>query len=629
MSLEVEQRYEVLVHSNVMVPMRDGVRLATDIYLPARDGSIAPGRFPVVLERTAYGKRLDSRSEIDANASARHSRLEVARYFVEHGYVVVYQDCRGRYDSEGEFVKYLSEASDGADTIAWLVKQGWCNGRVATKGLSYGAHAQMALASLAPPGLSAMVLDSGGFSSAYHGGIRQGGAFELKQVTWAFRRARESAARRNDGIAERAFDSQDIREWFKSMPWRPGHSPLSGAPEYESYLFEQWTHCDFGEYWQQPGIYAAGSYDVTCKVPQVHVSSWYDVYVRTALDNYQAMRDRGSAPVQLIMGPWLHGDRNVTHSGDVEFGPAAAFDGNVAEHWRAFRLAWFDRWVKDIPNGVDREPRVRLFLMGGGSGRRNEAGRLEHGGQWIVADDWPLTATRFVDYYLHAGNRLSPQPPQDDPKPYTYDFHPDRPVPTMGGALTSGAPVFEGGAFDQRESERFFGAKGNGLPVSARPDVVVFETPPLAENLAVIGPIVVHLHVSSNCPDTDFTAKLIDVHPPSVDYPQGFAMNLTDGILRCRYRESWEHPEPMSPGRVYEIVIEPFATANLFKAGHRIRLDISSSNFPKYDVNPNTGEAEASARTSRVATNSIHVGARHPSRVVLPLVPVTSLETLG
>lgn len=629
MSREVEPLYEVLLQSKVMVPMRDGVRLATDVYLPATEGRIASGRFPTIIERTPYNRTQDSRSEIDANASRRHTRMEVARTFVERGYIVIYQDCRGRHDSEGGFVKYLSEAKDGADTIAWIRAQPWSNGKVATKGLSYCAHTQMALASLAPQGLGAMVLDSGGFSNAFHGGIRQGGAFELKQVTWAFNQAKNCAAREGNERAVSVLDQEDIVEWFKFMPWRPGHTPLSTVPEYEDYLFEQWTHDTFSDYWRQPGIYAAGSYDVTSSIPQVHVSSWYDVYVRTALENYEATRRRGRAAVQLIMGPWLHGDRNVTYSGDVEFGPVAAFDGNIDKNWRSFRLAWFDRWIKDIPNGVDKQPPVRLFLMGGGSGRKDGNGRLLHGGRWVASSAWPIPGTHFVDYFLHADGSLTPEKPEGTNDALTYDFDPASPVPTIGGSLTSGRPVFEGGAFDQRETRRFFGTHGNGLPIAARSDVLVFQTPPLVEDTAIVGPIVVRLHVSSNCPDTDFTAKLIDVHPANDDYPQGFAMNLTDGILRCRFRNSWEHPEPMVAGMVYEITIEPFATANLFKAGHRIRLDISSSNFPKYDVNSNSGQHEATARSRRVATNTVHLSATHASRVILPVVPTSLLAPLA
>ena len=619
----------VIVERDVMIPARDGVRLATDIYRPARDGVALPGRFPVILERTPYGKALPSRSELDRGMTEARSRLEMAQWFLAHSYVVAYQDCRGRHGSEGKFVKYVSDGADGYDTIAWLAAQPWCNGKVATMGLSYAAHTQGALACLAPPALAAMVIDSGAFSNAYLSGIRSGGAFELKQATWAFNQAMESPYAREHPHIRKALEQEDLIDWFKSMPWKPGHSPVRWVPEYEDYLFEQWTHGAFDDYWKQLGIYAEGFYDQFADVPQIHMSSWYDAYIRTATDNFVALSRRKRGPVRLVMGPWTHGDRSKTYAGDVDFGAAATIDGNLAENWRAFRLRWFDRWVKGTPNGVDGEPSVRLFLMGGGSGRRNAEGRLDHGGRWIAADDWPLPQVKFTRYYLHGNGLLDPAPPGPEAGPLAYDYDPANPVPTIGGPLTSGQPVFEGGAFDQREDERFFGVRHPGLPLAARPDVLVFETEPLAADVAVIGPIVVKLHVASSCVDTDFTAKLIDVHPGSDDYPRGFAMNLCDGILRCRYRNSWAKPEPMTPGAVYEITIEPFATCNLFKAGHRIRLDISSSNFPRYDVNPNTGEPEGRAMLRRIATNRVYVDAARPSHLDLPVVPLAALKFLS
>ena len=623
-----QSEYDFMVARDVMVVMRDGVKLATDIYRPARKGMAEGGKFPVILERTPYGKAQVSRSEIDAGMTASRPRPEVAAWFVRHGYVVVYQDCRGRYKSEGEFVKYLSDGEDGFDTVAWLTKQPWCNGKIATMGLSYAAHTQGSLACLNPPGLAAMIIDSGAFSNAYLSGIRSGGAFEMKQVTWAFNQAKESPLAKADATVRAALDAENLLDWFKAMPWKPGHSPVRWVPEYESYLFEQWTHGAFDEYWKQCGIYAEGFYKNFADVPQIHMSSWYDAYVRTAIDNYTALRKKKRGPVRLIMGPWTHGDRCKTFSGDVDFGTAATIDNNLAEHWSAFRLRWFDHWIRGVANGVDQEPAVRLFLMGGGSGRRNLEGRLDHGGRWIAGDDWPLPQTKFANFYLHADGRLDRGKPAADATPRAYDFDPANPVPTMGGPLTSGAPVFVGGAFDQVEDPRFFGVRRPGLPLAARHDVLVFETEPLDADVAVIGPIVVKLFIASNCVDTDFTAKLIDVHPPNADYPRGFAMNLCDGILRCRYRESWEKPTLMTRGKVYEITIEPFATCNLFKAGHRIRLDISSSNFPRYDVNFNTGEPEGMAQTKQIATNTVFVDRARASHVVLPLVPLKTLKPL-
>ena len=624
--------YEFIIDSNVMIALRDGVKLATDIYRPARNGKALDGQFPVILERTPYGKTRASRSEVDRGETQPRLRADVATHFVRAGYIVIYQDCRGRHGSEGEFVKYLSDGEDGFDTVQWIAAQPWCNGKVATMGLSYAAHTQVALACLAPTALSAMVIDCGGFSNAYQSGIRSGGALEMKQVTWAFNNAKESPLAQSDARVREALAAEDLIEWFKRMPWKPGHSPVRWAPEYEDFLFEQWTHGEFGAYWKQLGIYTEGWYPQFADVPQIHMSSWYDGYVRTAIDNYAGLKQRKRGPVRLIMGPWTHGNRSKSWSGDVDFGEASTLDGNLARNWLDLRLRWFDHWVRGVANGVDEEPALRLFLMGGGSGRRNAAGRMQHGGRWIAGDEWPLPTVQFTPYYLHADGALSTAKPAADvtsvATPISYDYDPSNPVPTIGGPLTSGEPVFEGGAFDQREHQRFFGCRNPGMPLAARADVLVFETPPLAHDVAVAGPITVKLQVSSNCIDTDFTAKLIDVYPPNEDYPRGYAMNLCDGILRCRYRNSWEQPEMMTPGAVYEITIEPFATCNLFKAGHRIRLDVSSSNFPRYDLNWNSGEPQGRARTRRIATNTVYVDGTRASHVVLPLVALDALRPL-
>lgn len=615
---------DVAVESDVMVPMRDGFRLATDIYRPGSGGKPLSGRFPVILERTPYGKAEISRSERTAADPRPRARADIAAAFVRHGYVVVYQDVRGRYGSEGSFVKYLSDGADGYDTLSWLVAQPWCDGKVGTMGLSYAAHTQSALACLDPPGLAAMFLDSGGFSNAYQGGIRQGGAFELKQATWAFNNALLSPELAATPAKLRAMRTVDLRSWFARMPWSPGHSPLALAPDYEAYLFEQWRSGTFDDFWKQVGIYAEGSYEAYADVPMVHMSSWYDPYPRTATDNYLGLRQRKQGPVRLILGPWTHGDRSVTYAGDVDFGPDAALDGQLASDFDTLRRRWFDRWLRGIDNGVDREPAVRLFVMGGGSGRRNREGRLDHGGCWHQAADWPLPGTQFVNYYLRADGTLDTMTPTEVNAARRFDYDPRRPVPTIGGAISSGEPLMVGGAFDQVESERFFGCTPPYRQLAERPDVLVFQTPPLDQDVEVAGPIVVRLWISSNCPDTDFTAKLIDVHPPNADYPHGFAMNLTDGILRVRYRDSWERPALMTAGDTYRVEIAVFPTANRFVRGHRIRLDISSSNFPRFDLNPNTGEPEGAWRETRVATNTVFVDRDRPSHVVLPVIALSS-----
>lgn len=606
-----------------MVTARDGVRLATDVYRPAKDGVAVDGAFPVILERTPYDKTDASRSEKRCGDTESMPRAEVAAYFVRQGYVVAYQDCRGRYGSEGEFVKYLDDAEDGYDTLVWLMDQPWCNGKIGTKGLSYAAHTQGALASLNPPGLTCMFLDSGGFSNAYQGGIRQGGAFELKQATWAYKQALESQEAQ-DPVIRAALKAEDMRDWFTRMPWRRGHSPLRWVPEYEDYLFEQWTAGSFDDSWKQAGIYAEGFYDDFPDIPMVHMSSWFDPYPRTATDNYIGLKARGKGPQRLILGPWTHGDRVLSFAGNIDFGDDSTLDGSLAEDYLALRLRWFDRWLREVDNGADADPAVQVFVMGGGSGQRRQDGRLDHGGAWRAESGWPIPDTAFTEYYLDADGGLGTTTPEADTASLSYDHEPKHPVPSIGGSITSGAPVMEGGGFDQREGPDFFGCTPPYLPLAARPDILVFETPPLTEDTEVTGPITVKLWISSTCPDTDFTMKLIDVYPPSADYPQGYALNITDGIMRCRYRDSWESPAMMEPGEVYAIEVEPFPTSNLFKAGHRIRLDIASSNFPHFDVNPNTGEPEGQARRSRIATNTVHMDRTRPSHVVLPIIPPRS-----
>lgn len=446
-----------------MVPMRDGVRLATDVHLPLayRPGIDAP--LPVILERTPYGKTEVSRSEQLADRLGV-PRPEIARYFVERGFAVVFQDCRGRYDSEGHFTKYLAEGPDGFDTLAWIVEQPWCNGKVGTMGLSYAAHTQLALACLNPPGLACMVLDSGGFSNGFQCGIRQSGAFEMKQATWAFKQAKLSPAAQQDPLVLAALEAQDIRQWFTRMPWQPGHSPLKFVPEYENYLFEQWRAETFDESWRQLGIYAQGYRHAIPDIPVVVMSSWYDAYVRSSLENYAALTEGRKAPVRLIMGPWLHGDRNTTRSGDAEFGPNAAFDGNLGVDWLGFRLAWFERWLQDKPVATAEDPAVRVFLMGGGSGRRDKNGGIEHGGSWVQADAWPIPQTQATPFYLHADGLLDRLPPAIDDAQIHYHADPRSPVPTIGGSLTSGQPVFVGGGFDQREDPRFSACNSQGCP---------------------------------------------------------------------------------------------------------------------------------------------------------------------
>lgn len=599
---------------NVMVPMRDGVRLATDVYLP--DGAIdAP--LPVLLERTPYDKRGTNHADFSVADEVPLSKPEIARIFAANGYAFVLQDCRGRYASEGMFRKYLSEAEDGADTLAWIMRQPWCNGRIGTLGLSYSAHVQAALATLDPPGLAAMFLDSGGFSSAYHSGIRQGGAYELKQLTWALKHAQLAPETMADPARRAALEAVDIRRWIGVEKWRPGHSPISAAPEYEDFILEQWNEEGFSDFWKQRGIYARGWYDAFADVPMVHMSSWYDPYALTAVENFVGLSQRKRGPVKLIMGPWTHGKRSLTWSGDADFGPQSTLD-HLFGDYVALRRRWFDRHLKR--EGADPLPEpVYLFTMGGGSGRRLPSGRLDHGGRWRTAPAWPPPDMAMTPFHLHPDGGLRAQPPAE-PGRRSFVHDPRHPVPTIGGAIASGAPVMEAGGYDQREAAAFFGAREPWRPLAERSDLLVFETPALDADVELTGQAVADLFVSSTAADTDITIKIVDVYPPSADYPDGYALNIAHGILRMRFRDSFEAPEPMEPGKVYRVRIASFPMSNLFAKGHRIRVEIAGSNFPHFDINPNV-DWRVPGLSPVAAENSVHLGPRAGSRLLLPVVP--------
>lgn len=598
---------------NIMVPMRDGVHLATDIYLPKQSDATM---WPVVIERTPYNKSAHSRSEIQLDGK-KISRQEMAEAFTQRGMVAIFQDCRGRYRSEGEFIKYTREGEDGFDTYQWIMQQPWCNGKIGSHGLSYAAHTQLAAACLNPPGLTTMVLDSGGFANSYQCGIRQGGAFELKQATWAFKQAALSPLAKSDPLIADALAQEDIHQWFAKMPWKAGHSPIRYVPEYEDYLLQQWQAGTFNEYWQQLGIYAEGWYHTLPDIPVLFMSSWYDAYVPSTLANFTAFTQSGrKAPQRLIMGPWLHGDRNITHSGDVEFSQEAAFDGNIAKNWLECRLDWFETHLKG--KSAHSQHQISFFVMGGGNGLKNDQGKMQHGGKWLHTHTYPLPHTRRQKWYLQTDFSLKTEPSVAGYHQFQSD--PNHPVPTIGGAITSGKPVFVGGAFDQREQIGFFGSQQNNLPLSARHDILVYQTAPLEQDLLLAGEVKIHLYIESDAPDCDFTAKLIDVYPPNEDYPQGYAMNITDGIIRCRYRNSWEKPELLEKGKIVEVTIRPFESCNLFKKGHRLRLDIAGSNFPHFDCNPNSGEPEGFANIKRIATNTVHHGGIYASVLEMQVV---------
>ena len=586
--------FDALHQPNVMMPLSDGTKLATDLYFPARDGKRIAGEFPVVLERTPYDKN---------NAAS------VGRFYAERGYVAAIQDVRGRYASEGEFYAFRNEGPDGYEAVEWLAEQPFCNGRVGTFGASYCAAVQSALASLNPPHLAAMI-PTFGPSSYYHCSMRQNGALEKRFYVYAFTMAATSKEAIADPALKAAFDRANANLWsWIEHPIRPGLSPLALLPSYEQWCLDLLNEVCYNEYWQAPGYGPRPYYDQHADVPTLYVGGWYDTYTRATLENFVELRKRKSAPIHLLMGPWTHGGVGTASAGDATF----PIEGALS-HYESVRLRWFDQWLKDLPTGVDQDPPVRYFLMGGGDGPQPGGKKIAHGGGWRTAPDWPPPGATVTPYYFHADGSLATEPPADEPEPTRYRYDPTDPVPTIGGQL-SAIPIPAGG-FDQRNDARFPFAKGT-LPLAARPDVVSFTSARLEQDLVVAGPLEVVLYVETDAADTDFTAKLIDWYPPCGNAPEGYALNIADSIGRLRFRNGYEEEQAVMPDEVYELRFQLYPTANRFAAGHRIRVDISSSNFPRFDANPNTGGPLGTERRWRVAENALHHGRSRPSHLML------------
>ena len=603
-----------------MVPARDGIKLGTNVFLPARDGSVVSGRFPAIVERTVYNK--------DSIAGA------LVDYFVRRGYAVVLQDVRGRYRSEGRWSGNRDDGRDGSDLLKWIGEQPWSNGKVGTMGTSYSGATQHALAIADAPNLAAMVpVDA--MSNVGRYGVRHNGAFELRWLNWILTLGNatgihatatgtdespngHAAAMRAASTPEavRALEEigPHIRDYAAVLPLRPGTTPLKFAPEYEAWLLESMRHGDNDSFWKDAGSGVVDHLAEFKDVPVYHLTGWYDSWAASVANlNYVELAKRKKSPQRLLIGPWTHGGQAVSFSGIADFGPSAAIDMN------ALRLRWYDRWLKGIDNGVEKEAPVRLFVMGGGEPHKTPEGRLFVGGRWRDEQEWPLARAVNTSYYIHADGSLSTEKPGAS-QPTSYRFDPADPVPTLGGNVSSEGALMLRGALDQRCASIDWHCKST-LPLASRSDVLVYQTAPLEQDTEVTGRLVVKLWAASDGPDTDFTAKLVDVYPPNADYPAGVDLNIGDSIVRARYRESLEHAKPLVPGQPAEFTIEMYPTSLVFRRGHRIRLDISSSNFPRFDVNPNTGGPLGQERARRVALNTIYHDPAHPSGIVLPIVP--------
>jgi putative CocE/NonD family hydrolase len=576
----------ICIEKNVPVTMRDGVKLSADVYRP--DSS---AEYPVLLTRLPYNKELQKLVNFS---------FDVLRA-VQAGYVVVVQDTRGRFASEGSFRPFLDEAQDGADTITWAAAQPWSTGTVGMFGGSYLGATQWTAASQAPPALKAMApfLTTDQY---YDGWAYQGGAFHLGfNLLWTLsslafgelgRRVSLGDAKPEE-IAALVASVDNVEELYTHEPshWIAELENL--APFYEEWL----NHPTYDEYWKKTAPRESFG-DIVA--PALNMGGWYDLFLKGTLANYVGMKALGGSEdarrcQRLVIGPWSHG-AFVGAFPERSFGLLAGTD---AFDITGLQLRWFDWLLKGIDNGLADEKPVQLFVMGSN--------------QWLSADDWPLPETDYCDFFLHsdgqansaAGNgALSLEPPGNEPEDvYLYD--PRHPVPTTGGPtyLPGLNVAANAGPRDQRIPE-------------GRPDVLCYTSEPLAAPLQVIGPVELVLHISSSARDTDFTGKLVDV------WPDGRTVNLTEGILRARFRESMSEPSCIEPGQTYEIAIDLVATANVFAAGHRIRLEVSSSNFPRFDRNTNTGEAIAAEHQADIcqAVNRIHHSRAFPSRLILPII---------
>ncbi|MEO8334082.1 MAG: CocE/NonD family hydrolase [bacterium] len=582
-----------------MMAMRDGRHMATDIYRPARNGVAVNDRFPVLLHRTPYDK---------------NGQQKIAEYFAQHGYVVAVQDIRGRYKSEGKFLKVQPlDATDGYDAVEWIAKQPYANGKVGMWGTSFAAHMEAGAAQYDPPSLATLVINMGGMSNAWDHGVRYRGTYEMgRQLTWAWSQLAADAP--NPAVKKLLTEQEKVEDWYDVQPMRRGLNPLSVAPEYEGWYLDFFEHADYDAFWKDPMMNWSEHYKQTSDIPMMQIGGWYDIFLAGTFENFVSLTKLKKSPQRIVVGPWTHHGNERAYAGDVSFGVEATLESFDTD----WHLRWFDHYLKGAATGVEKDAPVHIFVMGTGDGHRDADRRLFHGGYWRDATEWPLPGTTMVPYYFHGDGTLSATKPGEQASSTTYTFDPHHPVPTIGGGSSA---RLKDGAYDQREDKRFPPSQPPYLPLRSRADVVVFQTEPLAEDMEIIGPIKVELFASSNRTDTDFTAKLIDVYPPSDTWPGGFDLNVTDAIIRGRYRATRDHAVMLEPGRVYPFAIEPFPTANVFKKGHRIRVDISSSNFPRFDANPNTGEPLGRNRRMITADNTIYHSARYPSHVILPLAP--------
>ena len=549
----------IRIQLDLKIPMRDGVKLYAALYRPV-DGE----RFPVLLIRSPY--------------STQHPRyVDWAVRFARSGYAVVMQDGRGRYESEGKWRPYVDEADDGYDTQQWLGAQNWCDGNIGTFGVSYPGFTQLLPAPFRSPYVKALVPIAN--QEDNYGHMRYNGVLQLQNAMnfiWLGDRTNQNAPR----------DLIDWEEVYRRLPLISALDSIGDRPFYREVI----RHTRFDEFWS--------SYSMKERYPEVEtpayfITGWYDNLLHEGFKCFRGWRKRARSAAarqrsRLLVGPWTHtaiGD--AAPFGDIDFGSQAGMD-IPAEH-----LRWYDQRLKGLDTGIDEEPPIRIFVMGAN--------------QWRSEQEWPLERTEYTRFYLHSSGRansssgdgaLTTDPPEVESFD-SYSYDPENPVPTLGGQSMFADNT---GPRDRR-------------PIERRDDVLVYSTAPLTRDLEVTGPVELVVYAASSAPDTDFTATLVDVHPA------GAAIHICEGIVRARFRQSYERPTLIEPGQVYEYSISLWETSNLFREGHRIRLEVSSSNFPRFDRNLNTGEDSGFDDRPESAQQTIWHNQQRPSHLVLPVIP--------
>jgi hypothetical protein len=562
----------IVIERGVAMKTRDGVTLRADIYRPAGDGN-----FPVLLQRTPYSK--DNTAEFGRTAAQR-------------GYMVVTQDVRGRYTSEGEWYPFKHESADGFDTVEWAAALSHSNGKVGMFGGSYVGATQMLAAVSHPPHLAGIcpVVTA---SNYHENWTYQGGAFEQWfNESW-------TSGLAQDTLNHTIVESTNALVGSMVLPLKqfpifniPAVADGSVLTRSQAPYFLDWLgHPAYDSYWKQ---WAIDEQYANIQVPALTVAAWYDIFQGGSLKNFMGLKTHAGTEAarggqRLVVAIGGHSGWNQT-VGTVDFGAEAAFDENVVT------LEWYDYLLQGKQNTLATSKPVKIFVMGEN--------------KWRGEDSWPLGRAKEVHYFLHSAGKANAASGdgalsaasalKEAADSYVYD--PANPVPTVGGPLCCDAIHLAPGPRDQQA-------------VESRPDVLVYSTPALEQDMEVTGPVALDLYASSSAVDTDFTAKLVDV------WPNGFEQNLTEGILRARYRESTATAQPIVPGKIYEYKIDLWSTSNVFLKGHKIRLEVSSSNFPRFDRNLNNGKSAAESSEFVKATNTIYHDTAHPSALVLPVVP--------